>query len=76
MMSSKIRDVWSDARRPECDEWANEMQKLQAKVACATAKAAASLHSSTREKELLSRKERVSQYLLWRNYSQYMRDAE
>lgn len=75
MMSSKIRDVWSDARRPECDEWANDIQKLQAKVACATAKAAASLRSSTRERELLSRQERVSQYLLWQNYSQYMRDS-
>jgi len=72
MMSSNIRDVWSDARRPPCDEWANEVQKIQAKLACATAKAAASLHSSMREQELLSRVERVSQFLLWRDCEQYM----
>jgi hypothetical protein len=75
MMSSKIRDVWSDARRPQCDEWANEFHKLQAKLACATAKSLALLRSSTREQELLSRVERVSQYLLWQDCDQYVIDA-
>jgi len=72
MMCSKIRDVWSDARRPACDEWANDLHKAQAKLACATAKSASALRSTMREQELLSRVERVSQFLLWRDVEQYM----
>jgi hypothetical protein len=72
MMSRSIRDVWSDARTPECDEWLNDLQKSQAKLACTTAKSAAALRSTKREQELLSRVERVSQFLLWHEYEQYM----
>jgi len=72
MMSRNIRDVWSDARTPECDEWLNELQKSQAKLACTTAKSAAALRSTKREQELLSRVERLSQFLLWHECDQYM----
>jgi hypothetical protein len=72
MMSSGIQDMWSDMRRPECDEWENALQKVQGKIARATATAAASVRSTMREQELLSRMERVSQFLLWKEYEQFI----
>lgn len=72
MMSNRIKDVWSDVRRPDCDAWASDLAKQQARVAVATAKAAAAVRSTKREAELLSRMERVSQYTLWQDVQQYL----
>jgi hypothetical protein len=65
MMSKGVRDVWSDVRNPECDEWCNQMSKAQAKFAQARAKATANL--TTRDQDLLARVSRESQYLLWKD---------
>ena len=73
MMSHRIQDVWTDVRRPDCDSWENDLAKQQARVACATAKAAAAVRSTQREAELLSRMERVSQYLMWHDVGQYFK---
>jgi hypothetical protein len=72
MMSNRINDIWTDVRRPMCDAWASDLAKQQARVACATAKANAVLQSSQREAELLSRMERVSQYIFWEDVQQYI----
>jgi hypothetical protein len=72
MMGARINDVWSDARRPECDEWANQLEKHQAALARATAKAAAAVRSTQRQAELLSRLERMSQFLLWNDVDKYV----
>jgi hypothetical protein len=73
MMSNRIQDVWTDVRRPECDAWESDLAKQQARVACATAKASAAVRSTTREAELLSRMERVSQYVMWHDVGQYFK---
>jgi len=72
MMSGSVNDVWTDVRRPECDAWENELQKHQARAACATAKANAALRSTLRATELNSRKERMLQFMLWKEYAQYV----
>jgi hypothetical protein len=72
MMSVSVNDVWTDVRRPACDAWESELHKYQARAACATAKANAALHSTQRAIELLSRSERMAQFILWRDIGQYM----
>jgi hypothetical protein len=72
MMSVSINDIWSDARRPECDEWATQLEKHQAALARATAKATAAVRSTQRQAELLSRLERMSQFLLWNDVDKYV----
>jgi hypothetical protein len=72
MMSVCVNDVWTDVRRPECDAWESELQKHQARAACATAKANAALRSTLRETELNSRIERMEQFILWRDCTQYI----
>lgn len=74
MMSGRVNDVWTDARRPECDAWENELQKHQARAACATAKANAAMRSTLRATELNSRRERMEQFILWKEYAQYMNE--
>ena len=72
MMSVSVNDVWTDVRRPECDAWESELHKNQARAACATAKANAALRSTQRATELNSRKERMDQFMLWKEYVQYV----
>ena len=74
MMSVSVNDVWTDVRRPECDAWESELHKNQARAACATAKANAALRSTRRAAELNSRRERMEQFILWKEYAQYMNE--
>ena len=60
-------DVWTDAREPECDRWADELgiAKAQARLARARAKMACLAKTPLRQQELDARLLRQSQYLEW-----------
>jgi hypothetical protein len=61
------RDVWTDARKPECDKWADDtgVAKAQSRLARATAKLASLAKTPLRQQELDARLLRQTQYLNW-----------
>lgn len=61
------RDVWTDARIPECDKWADDtgVAKAQSRLARATAKLASLSKTPLRQQELDARLLRQTQYLHW-----------
>ena len=65
MMSSSIRDVWSDVRTPACDAWKDDLSKEQGRIARSLATATAALKLSQREHELFMRMVRVQQFTTW-----------
>jgi hypothetical protein len=61
------RDVWTDARIPECDKWGDDtgVAKAQSRLARATAKLASLAKTPLRQQELDARLLRQTQYLNW-----------